>query len=293
MWKIFYINLLINRILLDRLYRKLSILEIVYQRNGIMMDLYIEKMVLQKLSSRGSNDICISLVIDGEILRNDRLRGFVKQVRQMKLQVSVTCYNIRNFDFLIEIKDLVGQIRISIDEDLNYIGILDYTYDLLKTDRNQIVYLFKISETEDIEDFIELLEDNDYIFNISYKSEISKTKYWEIAKFVSELKNRYPLKIFQEFTCAGVEYDNIKGICPSLTSLMCVDVRGDIKYCNNDFSQRYLHIEDGDLDTLFTIIGNQVEICEIPRCNKQAYDCCMGGCPLEQTKEVNKFCKFN
>lgn len=272
-------------------YRRLSILEIVYFNEDIFVDEDVEACFLRRLDASRHEILCVSIVVIGDILEFNRLLCFIKRIKSAGIAISLTFYNCRNYNFHKSLKSEVGQIRISIEDDTDSC-ILRELYMQLKTPLNNVIFLFEITRLDRFIPFAGLLEENQFIYNISYSSSISYDSYWELAKYVSELKKRYPLKIIQEFTCAGVKFNNLKGVCPAKTSLMCIDVNGSIMYCFRDCYNHNLNIFDGGFDELFDKLGKNFAKCSTRRCNELEYEKCYDGCPLNMKCSTNHFCLY-
>lgn len=273
-------------------YHRLSILEIVYFNEGVFVNEDVEACFLRQLDAFHNEIMCVSIVVIGDILENDRLWCFIKRIKSAGIAISLTLFNCRNIIFYKSIKSEVGQIRINIENNMDSC-ILRKLFMQLKTPLNNVVFLFEINRLDSFKPYAGLLEENQFIYNISYSSSISHDSYWELAKYVSELKKKYPLKIIQEFTCAGVKFNNIEGVCPAKTSLMCVDINGSIKYCFRDYCNHCLNIFDGEFDELFDKLGKNFPKCSIHRCNELEYEKCHDGCPLDIKYSTNIFCLYN
>ena len=237
--------------------------------------------------------ICVSIVVCGDVNEPLKLYDFIIAIKRSKVAISISFYGCKNIVLLDSIKSKVGQIRIKIETANSKFMDLKQLFREFKTSSNNIVFLFEIDDINSIKEYVALLKSNDFIYNISYCSGISHNAYWILAEDVSELKKQYPMKVFQEFTCAGIKFDNIKGVCPARTSLMCVDVFGNIKFCYKDKYNHGLSIFDDEMNVLFEQLVKSFRPCTNLLCNDLEYVNCFGGCPLDMKASNNLYCKYN
>lgn len=274
-------------------YRRLTILEIVYFNAGISIDANVEKCLLKQLQDLQNELLCVSIVVNGNMFEPERFHGFIRSLKELKIAMSISFYNCWNLEDVKSVKNEVGQIRISINEEVASVDRLPELYGKLKTSSNNVVFLFEIDHIRRLKAYVKLLESNNFLYNISYSSNLDYNSYWSLAKYVSDLKGRFPLKIFQEFTCAGVVFDNIKGICPAKTSLMCIGIDGNITYCYKDTRQHGINLRDGELKTLFAELGRFFPECSNANCSETEFTCCSCGCPIDFEEPNNLYCKYN
>lgn len=273
-------------------YHRLTILEIVYCNNSISINETVMERFLKQLEILHNSLICVSIVVCGDVNEPQRLCDFISAIKRLKVAISISFYGCKDFVLLDSIKTEVGQIRIKIETVNSDVVDLQRLFREYKTSSNNIVFLFEIDDINSIKEYVALLKSNDFIYNISYSSGISHNSYWILAKEVSELKKQYPMKVFQEFTCAGIRFDNIKGVCPARISLMCVDASGNIKYCYKDKYNHGLSIFDDEMNVLFEKLVKSFRPCTILLCNDLEYGNCLGGCPLDMKGSNNLYCKY-
>lgn len=259
---------------------------------GVLINADVEERLLKQMHAYRNELLCVSVVVNGNILDIEKILKFVEIVNDLKIAVSLTCYNWENVEDIKSLKNEVSQIRMNIGDNVVY-NKLPELFMQLKTSSNNVVFLFEIAQLNELEPYIGLLDSNELIYNISYNPSISYDSYWTLARYVGELKRKYPLKIFQEFTCAGVTFKNIGGLCPAKTSLMCVDINGNVKYCFKDNFDHGLSIFDDGIDKLFDLLGKGFPNCSVRLCDDDNYQICQGGCPLDSLNEINKYCIYN
>lgn len=274
-------------------YRRLSILEIVYSNNDGILDVCVEDELKHKISTLSREFICVSVVVGVYFSDIIRFLSFIKFLRNLNIPVSISCYSEKMLDCLEELKGLVGQIRIFVNIEKDATSIIEPLYKSLKAPQTNIVFLFELSHVSEFKMYERLLETQDYIYNISYNSSIGLEQYWNLAEYVSALKMKYPMKIFQEFTCAGVKFNNLKGICPARTSLMCIGVDGNISYCYKDTQNHGINIKDGELERLFEKLDTLIPKCKNVKCSEADFTYCMCGCPLDIEDSNNLYCIHN
>lgn len=274
------------------MYKRLSIIEIVYCEDGTILASDAERIILEQLNNLRKQIYCISIVCVGEQIDNSRLLNFIKQIKTMNLPISITCVNCYDYSFLNSIKEYVIQIRINLNNDKVEEPLLKKIYNELKIERNNIIFLLDLLDTETAIYYLQLLDKNNFIFTITYNHLIEPQVYWGIVRCVSAAKEVHPSNIYVDFTCGGVAYKNIRGICPARNILMCIDASGHIKYCYKDKVNHGLSIEDGDLNELFYSLSNAISTCKKILCDGGQYRQCIGGCPLDISNGINKFCFY-
>ncbi|MFA8300297.1 MAG: hypothetical protein ACEPOV_09065 [Hyphomicrobiales bacterium] len=273
-----------------KLFRKLSIIELIYNEGKSC----IKNKVLHKIIKQLNKDIiAVSIVLNNMHFNVYFLLFIIKLIRRKKISVSLTV-NTSNINLkkLSRLKNDVSQIRLLINEK-NNTSIVDNYFGKLKTNKNDIIFLFNInSNAENIRKYLKLLKQNNYIFNFSVDHLLPINEYWKLSKILSQAKKEFPLKIFQDLTCAGVIYDNLKGICPVLTSMICIGCNGEIKLCYKDKNRFNNSIFNKTLNESFNMIIHMISFCEYEKC-KFDYNRCVCGCPLTFENNCNKYCFSN
>lgn len=275
------------------MYKKLSVLEIVYYDNGALIDTTTESLIIGQLRELCSQMYCISIVVNNSGVDFQRLARFLKLINSISIPISLTYTGDADYGCLSLIKEDINQIRIKLNERQIEETFLLQLYNCLKTTKNNVIFLIELQHKGAMLDYAQLLSGNSFIFNYSYNHNLNYDDYWEIARYVSSIKERFPQKVFCEFTCAGLYYDSLKGICPARTILMCVGVHGEIKFCYKDINNHGLNVCDGKLNDLFLLLSNQIPHCQEKSCDDVQYEKCKSGCPLDISQGLNKYCKYN
>lgn len=272
-------------------YRRLSIIEIVYFDKNVTVKTDVEKCLLEQLNTLCGQLLCVSIVVNGDVVNTNRLHCFIHNLKKLNVAISLTFCNWKRFETLVYFKSEVGQLRLTIDEDTKT-DVLPKLFGELKTTTNNVIFLFEVAQIDKFKKNAELLQSNEFIYNVTYSPNVDQITYWNLAKYVSYLKKQFPLKIFHEFTCAGIVFDNIKGICPAKLSLMCVDTYGNIGFCRKDLFGHGLSIFDGGIMCLFEKLERCVQLCSSLLCDDKEYQNCLCGCPLDMKHSNNKYCKY-
>lgn len=120
---------------------------------------------------------------------------------------------------------------------------------------------------------------------------IDKNEYWEVARCISKLKQKYPKKIFSDFPLAAKCYDNLHGWCPAGRLLMNINIKGEISLC--PYSNNFI----GSLRK-FSLINYWIKCQEeaarlIANCEKRkCFKKCGGGCLTNRISKdgIDNYC---
>jgi hypothetical protein len=178
-------------------FRYLSLVELVYNDDKSFMKAKVVKRVMDQLNS---NIIAVSIVLNKMNFNILYLLLLINSIKKKNISVSLTinCYNgsLLKLSFL---RRAVNQFRILIDEKNDKADFIMSKYaKRLKTKKNSLIFLFNIhSEIENIKKYLPLLDENDYIFNISLDNSLSIKEYWDLSKIVNNKKNVSHQKYFK------------------------------------------------------------------------------------------------
>lgn len=266
-------------------YRKLTMLEILFNHENN----HIDKFYLNKILKNLTNDIkMFSIVIDLNNLNTKLLNFFVRELRKKNISISITITN-KNYECKKEINLIlrrVNQLRFIVDENIE-IKYIENIYKNLNTEHNNLIFLLYVKNVKLFMNNIKpMIENNDYIFNISVSNNLKSGDYWLLAKIVSSLKKEYPLKILYDLPCAGVFYKNLEGICPGFLCLMCIDYNGFAKLCYKSIENRKYNIKNDTLNNIFDKLYKEY----FKENNCESFYKCLRGCPIHKNNLCNKFC---
>lgn len=264
-------------------YRKLNMLEILYNNKKEKFDHKLENIIFSQL-----NDISmISIVINSHNYDKNELINFINKFKKLKKTVSLTINIADKLTDFCNMKTIVNQFRFKINmENDTYKNVLKI-YKQFKTDHNEIIFLLSINNNN-LKKIINLIDSRDFIYNISIDNDLTYDNYWEASRKISYAKEKHPMNIINDLPCSGVKYRNLIGICPAMFCLLCIDYNGNARLCCKAESS-YRSIVDYSLEELFELnIKDNFE--SHYKCDKIGI--CFGGCPIFRDNHCNKYC-FN
>lgn len=263
-------------------YRKLYMLEIEFN-NKIK---HISKETIFEIINQIDTETkMVSIVTNSKDTNIELLEQVVTMLKKMNKSISLTIKGIIKNNKLFSIKDKINQFRFVINKvEEEYINKL---YENFKTDCNNIIFISEVSNIADFKYKLKsLIKKTPYIFNINIKKNIAIKDYWELAKELSLLKNKFPLQVLYDMPCAAIKYENLQGICPGFICLLCIDVEGYGKFCYKEKTNYKYNIKDYNLNDIFDNLYKDY----MPQDFCEKFDICFGGCPIHRTKKCNKYC---